>query len=272
MYRTHYNIIVILLTQTRKGHKRWDKAVTSGLENLRKLVHENMLPALERCAVILSRLKGIVKFQGSNETIGFSSHQIDLVMDTVACLNLVSARILTYVVDEIDMFAAFSAWLRHEIDRLASDASSSPSEDIPEKESALDHSKVLLYIQTAMINSRLSVFFAEGTSDDQKDKWAGVEEGLPMFELLDNQLQKHEEGLAHTKELARLAPLCERLTRQATTVFRQIAEAEKRNVLFGHPISLGIQKGETQVVMRMCPQVRFITTNVDFLVYCLHLA
>lgn len=59
-----------------KGHKRWDKAVTTGLDNLKRLVHENMLPALERCSVILSRFSGIARFQGSNGSDSFTSQQV----------------------------------------------------------------------------------------------------------------------------------------------------------------------------------------------------
>lgn len=240
-----------LLTFT-KGHKRWDKAVITGLENLRKLVHEDMLPALERCSVILSRLAGIAKYQGSNDTMGFSNHQINLVMDTVACLNIVCAKILTYTVDELDMFTAFSTWLRYEIDRLASDSSASPDNDLVEKESTIDHSKVLLYIRTAMTNSRLGGFFKSPQSKDEKEGWEDAQKGLPLFQFVDRDLQRNEAGLKHSN-LTRVDILCKHLDNQATAVFQQIAEAEKRNVLFGHAVPLGQGKC-AQRVMRVCPE------------------
>ncbi len=245
-----------LLIIKLQGHKRWDKAVTSGLENLRKLVHEHLLPALERCTLIMSRLSGIVKYQGLNDTMGFSSHQIDLVMDTLACLNLVSARILTYVVDEIDLFAAFSAWLRHEIDRLASDSSSSPSDDAAEKEASIDRSKVLLYVQTTMTKSRLSAFFEENMTEDNKKQDLSAEQGLPMFELLDKELQKHGLGLPYMKSLPRVELLCKHLGQQTTVMFQQIADAEKRNVLFGEPTLLGSWDNDSPLAIRLCPEVR----------------
>lgn len=239
-----------------KGHKRWDKAVTSGLENIRKLVHEDMLPALERCALILSRLNGIVRYQGSDDTMGFSSHQLDLVMDTLACLNLVATRILTYVIDELDMFAAFSGWLRYEIDRLASHSSSSPSEDILEKEASIDHGKVLLYIQTAMTTSRLSIFFNREAPPDYGKDWEGAEKDDAILELLDKHLQKHDENLPCKTVLPRIELLCRRLDRQATSVFQRIAEAEKRNVMFGQPTALGIVSKDSPVAIRLCAQVQ----------------
>ena len=243
-----------------KGHKRWDKAVTSGLENLRKLVHEHMLPALERCALILSRLTGIVKYQGSNDNMGFSSHQVDLVMDILACLNLVSAKILTYVVEELDLFAAFSAWLRQEIDRLASDSSASPPDDVLENEATIDHSKVLLYIQTVMTSSRLSVFLQEDPVENQEKYWASAERGLPILELLDTQLRRQEEGLPYEKAVPKVALLCRHMSRQAATVFEKIAEAEKRSVLFGQPTMLGSRSQNSPVAMKVHPQVRATET------------
>lgn len=239
--------------------------MTSSLGNLRKLVHEHMLPALERCTLIMSRLAGIVKYQGLNDTMGFSSRRIDLIMDTLACLNLLSARILTYVVDEIDLFAAFSAWLRHEIDRLASDSSSAPSEDAAEKEPSIDHSKVLLYIQTAMTNSRLSAFFEQQTAkDDEKDD-LGVEQGLPMFELLDKELQKHASGLPYKQSLPRVDLLCKHLGAQTAVMFQQIADAEKRNVMFGEPTMLGSWDNGSPLDIRLCPEVcdTLLKTTLD---------
>ncbi|CZT51391.1 related to cyclosome/APC subunit Cut20/Apc4 [Rhynchosporium secalis] len=235
---------------SERGHKRWDKAVTAGLENLRRLVHENMLPALERCSIILSRFLGIVKFQGSNSSMGFTTQQINLIMDTVACLHLVSSKILIQVVDELELFSSFSAWIRHEIDRLASESSSTNVE--AEKESSLDHSKVLLYLQTVMTSSPLATFFGEAPSvGEGEQSWNHSMHDLPMFELLDKELQKQERGLPYLQELPRVNSLCKFLEQQAHTIFGQIADAEKRNVLFGKPQSVGLVELDGPIDMRM---------------------
>ncbi|KAH9222829.1 anaphase-promoting complex, cyclosome, subunit 4-domain-containing protein [Leptodontidium sp. 2 PMI_412] len=234
---------------SERGHKRWDKAVTTGLENLRRLIHENMLPALERCSLILSRFLGIVKFQGSNSSMGFTSQQITLIMDIVACLHLVSSKILIQVVDELELFSSFSMWLRHEIDRLASD-SSLPNEDA-EKESSIDHSKVLLYLQTIMTSSPLATFLNDSPLHESVETWNHSKHGLPMFELLDKELQKQERGLQFLQPLPRVDLLCKFLEQQAHTIFSQIAEAEKRNVLFRKPQNVGVIEADGPVDMRM---------------------
>ena len=213
-----------------------------------------MLPALDRCSVILSRFAGIAKFQSTNDTVGFSSRQISQIMDIVASLQLVSSKILIQVIDELELFAAFSAWLRYEIDRLASDASSSTNEESNEKEASIDHSKVLLYLQTAITNSPLSVFFGDGT-ESQKEVWSQLQPGPRIFDQVDQQLQKQEQGLPYIDQLPRVDFLCKILGQEATAVFSQIAAAEKRNVLFGKPHELGVPQDDAPMDMRMCQTV-----------------
>lgn len=223
--------------------------MVSGLENLRRLVHENMLPALDRCSVILSRLNGIAKFQGPDSSLGFSSAQITSIMDTIASLHLVSAKILLQVVDELELFTSFSAWLRYEIDRLASDASS--QNDDGDKEALIDHGKVLLYIQTVMTNSPLAAFIGEVKPEDYEEESAHVGKGAQMFDLLTRQLEKQEQGLKYRRTLPQVDFLCKYLRAQATGIFTQIADAEKSNVLFGKASELGMAHKDVPVEMKM---------------------
>jgi anaphase-promoting complex subunit 4 len=201
--------------------------------------------------VILSRFAGIAKFQGTNDTRGFTISQINLIMDTVACLHLVSSKILIQVVDELDLFAAFSNWIRYEIDRLASDSSASPDDDKVEKEASIDHSKVLQYLQTAMTTSSLAMYFDDSVAEDKDNSWKNAEQGLPIYDLLDKQLQKQERGAPYLKTLPRVDLLCKLLAAQASTIFSQIAEAEKRNVLFGKVHEIGVAETTGPVAMRM---------------------
>jgi anaphase-promoting complex subunit 4 len=229
----------------------------TGLDNLKRLVHENMLPALERCSVILSRFSGIAKFQGSNETVSFTNQQISLISDTVACLHLVSSKILIQVIDEIELFSAFSSWLRYEIDRLASEGSSTPSDDAAEKEAAIDHAKVLLYIQSIMTMSPLKIYLGDSTPEDQEN-WNHSEQGLPMFDTLDKQLKKQEKGLPFNESLPRVDLLYKLLSRQAETIFSQIAEAEKRNVLFGQGHEIAKAENNDLIDMKITIMVQGI--------------
>lgn len=227
----------------------------SGYETIRRLIHENMIPALERCCVILSRLRGLAKYQSANDTTGLSTQYINRVLDTISGLNLVASRVLAYVVEELDLFAAFSVWLRREIDKLASEGSSSPSDESLEKESMIDHGKVLLYMQTGLTTSRLAPFFHDSSPADFEKNWESMGDGVPVLDLIDTQLRKHDDYQPYTKALLPIDSLCNCLTRQASALFQQIAEAEKRNVFFGQPVQLGSVQNGAPLAMKMCAEV-----------------
>ncbi|KAI8662705.1 Anaphase-promoting complex subunit 4 [Fusarium sp. Ph1] len=233
-----------------RGHKRWDKAVMSGLESLRSLVHENFLPALDRCGIILSRLRGLAQFHDARDDIGFSATQISRLMDVIGSLNLIGHKILIYVMDELDSFKTFSTWLRFQIDRLAS--SSSVSEELTEKEATMDTEKVLAYIQNYLTDSSLKVFFDEIQQEDYEADWAHIEDVPSLLDVLDKQLAKMERGEPSMKALPHVEFLVAFATTWANRVFDGIAEAKRRSVRFGKPINLSIGHPISQMDMRMC--------------------
>ncbi|GJC86577.1 anaphase-promoting complex subunit 4 [Colletotrichum liriopes] len=235
-----------------RGHKRWDKAVVSGLENLRGLIHENMLPALERCAILLSRLRGLAQFYDSRDDIGFTVAQITRAMDIVSCLTLVGHKILLNVMEELDLFNAFSIWMRFQIDRLA--APSSASEELTEKEATMENSKVLVYVQRYLVESPMAVFLDEVPEEDYSANWERAESGASMLEELDTQLRRQEEGQAYLKAFPNVRFLVDCLTARANGVFKDIAEAQKRSVRFGQPTKIALSRKITSFDSTMCPE------------------
>ncbi|VTT76650.1 unnamed protein product [Fusarium fujikuroi] len=232
-----------------RGHKRWDKAVVSGLEGLRNLVHENFLPALDRCAIILSRLRGLAQFHDTRDDIGFTLQQTSRLMDIVQCLQLIGHKVLINVMDELDSFTAFSTWLRFQIDRLAS--SSSASEELTEKEATMDIAKVLSYIENYLIDSPLRLFFDEMTREDYEADWAHIEGGPTLLHVLDQALGKWENGQSSMKALPRIEFLVSYATTWANRTFKGIAEAKKRSVRLGNPIRLSAGRVVSHRDMRM---------------------
>ncbi|UNI21530.1 hypothetical protein JDV02_007510 [Purpureocillium takamizusanense] len=231
-----------------RGHKRWDKAVMSGLENLRSIVHENFLPALERSAIILSRLRGLALFHKHRDDIGLSATQISRIIDIVGCLTLVGHKILTHVMDELEHFVAFSAWLRFQIDRLAT----SSSDELTEKEATMDTCKVLTYIETYLTGSPLDIFFDGITKEDYTADWEHCEDGLSLLDMLDKQVKRHEDGLPSMRALPHVSFLVNYMTTWSDRIFHDVAEARWRNVRFGKlvPISIGRSIGKLDCRMR----------------------
>ena len=187
--------------------------------------------------MIVSRLRGLSKFQVSNVTLGLSTQDLDNILDTVNCLQLVGHRILIASGSELRQFQAFSAWLRQEIENQSTDASST---DSPEKDTNVDHASTLEYIQGAMTQSELTRFFdLEGNTDQslQRDLKA---EGRSLFELYKRELKLDNKEDPATKRLPAFDALLKHLDTQCNAVFSSIAETQKRNVRFGSPTSLGV--------------------------------
>ncbi|KAK3939910.1 anaphase-promoting complex, cyclosome, subunit 4-domain-containing protein [Diplogelasinospora grovesii] len=251
-----------------RGHKRWDKAVVSSLQNLRALVHENFLPALERCVVILSRLLGIVRFYDTRENFGFTAAQITRLIDIVSCLTVVGHRILRTIIDELDYFAVFSTWFRLEIDRQSSP--STANDELTEKEATLDHAMVLEYLSTYLTSSPLDMHFDEVTQEDYTKERKLVEDGpgtSSLLELLKKQLEKQEEGQSYMKALPHVEFLVTYLNSRASGVFQGIAEDKRRNVRFGPPTTLSIGRKIWKSDLKVCATPPKGKTETDAIVY-----
>lgn len=137
----------------------------------------------------------------------------------------------------------------YEIDRLASESSSTANEDSVDKEASIDHGKVLSYLQTRLTSTPLSIYFSnEVTSAKLKPKL--VEDGLPVLEELECQLKRQEQGLSYIEKLPHVDMLLANLTDRASSIFSQIAKAEMRNVLFGEPQEIGSARSGTPMDMQ----------------------
>ncbi|KAK7938105.1 anaphase-promoting complex component Cut20/Apc4 [Apiospora aurea] len=231
-----------------RGHKRWDKAVVSGLEGLRSLVHENFLPSLERVALILSRLLGIARFHDSKDDIGFTAAQVTKVMDIVSCLMLVGNKILLLAMEELELFHSFSTWLRFEIDRLAS---STISEELSEKEATMEHGKILTYIQQYMKASPLRAYLSSVSPKDSGTDRQQAEDGSSVLEMLDKQIRSQELGQPEGGVLPQVEFLVDYLVDKASAVFNGIAEAERRSVRFGQPTRIELDNGVSKLDVSM---------------------
>ena len=212
--------------------------MTSGLHNLRSLVHENYHPVIERAFIILSRLRGLAIFYDGREDIGFSATQINKVMEIVSCLKLVGHNVLLNSMDELEHFQVFSTWLRLQIDRLAS---SNEGEELTEKEATLDNMKVLAYINRYLVSGPMDMFFRDVSQEDNERARSVIEDRSDIFDLLTKKLDKRPalpmlEALPNVEFLVDLA--CEWSNR----MFKDIAEAQRRSVRFGKPTNLSINR------------------------------
>ena len=238
-----------------KGHKRWEKATTTGYESVRRLAQENLLPALERFTILVSRLRGLSRFQLSNANLGLSTQEFDKVLDTINCLQLMAHQILLTSGSEHRQFLAFSVWLRQEIEVQASDPSVAESTDVDVN---IDHVSTLEYIQGAMTQSQLTSFFNLEEPAKKQTPWDLATEGRSLFELYKRGLQNARREDSSVSRLPTLDALMKHLDTQCNGIFNRIAETQRRSVRFGAPVYL--QKGvPSSMDIRMLHEVIMAT-------------
>lgn len=229
---------------------------------MRRLTHESLLPALERCVVLLGRLRGLARYQASDTTLGLSAQVLTNVMDTINCLNLMGHNILIYTGIEFQQFTAFSLWLRHEIDTQAADPNSTSAEEQAEKDTMVDHAKVLAYIQGPMTKSRLVEILQTPDHDDQSELGLDAD-GTSLYEAFRKQVKKYNEGTHMEQNLPRLGDLFGHLSKQCEVIFNAISQTQKRNVMYGTPLLIERSCGTRIMDARMRFEVRPQTIDLQ---------
>lgn len=214
-----------------------------------------MLPAIERCTLILSRLSGIARFHEEEDHVGFTNTEITRLVDILSALNLICHRVLLIVMEELELFRIFSSWLRLTIDRVSS---STVPEEFVEKEALLDPAKILRYIERFLVSSPMAVHFAKVPREAWDEDWERMQDSSGVLNELDNQLKRQEAGSSYMKGLTQMAFVVDFLTAKAGNVFKNIAEAEKRSVRFGQAQKLELVRESsgletfTSVDAKMC--------------------
>ena len=194
---------------------------------------------MDRFSVLTSRLWGLSKFHELNNTLGLVTTEIDQILDTLHTLQFLAHNVLIYAGSELRQFAAFSTWLRYEIENQATDATSFTVDDVSEKDPCLDYQQILDYIQGAMQRSTLFELFGLSPSSDERPEWNVREDNGPIHARYKDEVKEMRRGTKLSIKLPGLAAMIERLSRQCKTVFARIAETQKKKVRFGDVIYLG---------------------------------
>lgn len=212
----------------------------SGYDSVQRLVHVCLLPALERCGVILSRLIGLSKYHRLSPLLGLETKDLTECQETVDCLNLLSHKLLIHCRREYREFCAFSKWLRHEVDLQTADPLSATAEEEMEKSDTIDYTQTLSYVQGAMTRSALLDFIKPPSSRSEQEQANIAQERDGLFyesykKLLQQQEQKKSGGVIN---IPTLQDLIARLRTQCDKVFEKIAETQRRGILHRSPLSL----------------------------------
>ena len=210
--------------------------------------------------VLLSRLRGLSKFQDSNTALGLSTQQLDNVLDTTASLQLLAHYIMIAASAELRGFSAFSTWLRHEIEIQSTEPGSSAAHEAGERDNNIDHASTLEYIRGPMKQSRLFSLFNMDPPIEDRPLWDLNAEGRSLYELYKRELKTACGSNSPEKQLPGLDALVRHLDSQCNAVFAGIASTQKRNIRLGSPVHLG-ETIPACIDMRMLADVGFSALN-----------
>ena len=157
-----------------QGHKRWDNTVNTSLTTLQALVHENLIPALDRTATVISRLRGLAVYHDTDWIFSSPATEFTSLLETLKNIRLLAHTVLLYVADEKRQFAAFSRWLRFIIDFEATEPDSQSRAEMEGRDSGVDISLVLEYVRHGLQQSSLQPFLMPAAmlkaEDREKEK------------------------------------------------------------------------------------------------------
>lgn len=151
-----------------RGHKRWDHAMTTLYNELSKILHTNLLPVLERSAVVATNLRGLARYYSNTPHFNVPPEAFTSILSTLSSLQLLVHEAVQVLGTEQRQFRAFSRWLRHQIDLAAADPESLSAKDMAERETPqLDLPNTLAYLEGGLTKSRLkAIIFSTASMDD----------------------------------------------------------------------------------------------------------
>lgn len=225
-----------------QGHKRWDNAVTSGLSTLIQLIHENFLPALDRCAIVISRLRGLAAYHGQDWIFSGPTSDFTALLDVLKNIRLLAHTTLVYATDEKRQFASFSKWLRFCIDFEATEPESQSRAEMETRDPGVDIAIVLEYIQYGMTKSDLGPYLKSAKDVGGSKEATNYEETMKAIELL-------KEGGSYKTEALCLELVLTQFGDGVGRLLRQVSQWQENNISMDS--GLCIEEGEVGDVVDM---------------------
>ena len=230
-----------------QGHKRWDNAVTSGLATVIQLLHENFLPALDRCSIIISRLKGLAEFHEREWIFSGPLSDFTALLDGIKTLNLLANTALLYATEEKKHFAAFSKWLRHCIDFEATEPGSQSRAEMENQPAGVDIAVVLEYIRYGMAKSDVKPYLSKAQDVDGATGDYG--ETVRVIEALRGGEEGRMDVLCVEKSLQRFGE-------DARGLLKQVSRWQENNITMDSGVVLAEGDVGAPLDMRMVAEVR----------------
>ncbi|KAF2827848.1 hypothetical protein CC86DRAFT_380848 [Ophiobolus disseminans] len=230
-----------------QGHKRWDTTVTSSFTTLLALIHENLLPALDRCSIIISRLRGLAEFHDQDWIFTSPLSDFSSLLEVLKNMRLLAHTALQYAAQEKSQFHAFSKWLRFCIDFQATEPESQSRQEMEARDAGVDVSLVLEYIQFGLTRSDLAPYFRPEVLLDAKMRGSGVNgyaDTKKAVEVL-------REGGVFKQEALCLEHVLAHFKHGVTGLLKQVSKWQEGNIKMDTGIVLDAADDSGAVDMRM---------------------
>ncbi|KAF2120260.1 anaphase-promoting complex, cyclosome, subunit 4-domain-containing protein [Lophiotrema nucula] len=243
------------------GHKRWDHTVSSSYTTLLQLLHENLLPAVDRCSIVISRLRSLAQYHDQCWIFSAPVTDFTALLTILQNIRLLGHTTLLYAGDEKRQFASFSKWLRYEIDFEATEPGSQSREEMEGKDPGVDIGMVLGYVQYGLTNSDLAPYLAADSqlpSEQRVAPPASYDETRKAIDLL-------KEGASYKEEALSLEHVFLHLNAGCTKLFHQISQWQEGNINMSSGLVLAEGSTPDVVDMRMVfepAQTDYISTYI----------
>ncbi|KAH7066633.1 anaphase-promoting complex, cyclosome, subunit 4-domain-containing protein [Paraphoma chrysanthemicola] len=166
-----------------QGHKRWDNVVTTSLSTLLAILHENLIPAIDRCSIVISRLRGLAHFHDRDWIFTGPVQDFTALLEVLKNMRLLAHTALSCAGEEKRQFLAFSKWLRFMIDFEATEPDSQSRAEMEARDAGVDVTLVLEYIQFGLSKSDLSPFMCPASAKSADDESASYEDTKKAIEV-----------------------------------------------------------------------------------------
>jgi anaphase-promoting complex subunit 4 len=230
-----------------QGHKRWDTTVTMSLTTLLALIHENLIPALDRCSIVISRLRGLAQFHDRDWIFTSPISDFSALLEVLKNMRLLAHTALLYAGEEKRQFHAFSKWLRFCIDFEATEPESQSRVEMEGRDPGVDVALVLDYIQFGMTKSDLTPYLRPEAQLDPKvkDREAG------SYEDTKKAIESRNDGGAFMEEALCLEHVLGHFRAGVTGLLKQVSAWQEANIQMDAGVVLEECESDEDVVADM---------------------
>lgn len=239
---------------SEQGHKRWENTVTSSLTTLQALVHENLIPALDRTATVILRLRGLAMYHDTEWIFSNPATDFTSLLDILKNMRLLAHTALAHVADEKKQFAAFSRWLRFVIDFETTEPDSESRAEMERRDSGVDISLVLEYVRHGLQQSSLHPYLMPEVMLEAEEK----KKERTSYEDTKKAIGVSEEGQKWKPEALCLEHVLGHLAKGTTGLLRQVSKWQESGIQMDCGVvleTLQDVEGDSIVDMRMIDEV-----------------